>query len=192
MLGHKVLGGVAEVDDLLGIEEIGQFQLLLDFLYLIGGQCREEDGIVAVGLTLDDALVVEVFQDFSHIIIYRCTLEEIVYVFLARCHAVVVGNVVEGIEQQHALKHGKVVCTLCLHRQVVGIEAFCHCTKAGSVSLEVLLHIVPEIVGGNGIFVGEDVLIIEEGFHGITSQKLEHASAGGTCLSGEVGGKVGC
>ncbi len=143
VFGHEVLGGVAEVDDLLGIEETGQFQLLLDFLYLIGGQCREEDGIVAVGLTLDDTLVVEVFQDFSHIIIYRCTLEEIVDILLARCHTVVVGNVVEGIEQQHALKHGKVVCPLCLHRQVMGVEAFGHGPKACSVSLEVLLHIVP-------------------------------------------------
>ena len=86
--------------------ELGVKQFLFDFLNFFGGKGGELNGEQATRLSLDNAVVIEPVQNVIKLRLNAGASKKVGDVFLARCHRHIVGNVVEGIEQQNAFENG--------------------------------------------------------------------------------------
>ena len=74
---------------------------------------------------------------------------------------------------------------------MVTVVAFGDGTKLCCIALEILLHIVPQIICRNGSVLIIGILILQELPHRVAGNKLEHTTATAACLSCIVSGKVG-
>ena len=73
---------------------------------------------------------------------------------------------------------------------MVTVVAFGDGTKLCCIALEILLHIVPQIICCNGPILVISILILQEVPHRVAGNKFEHAAATAASLSRIVGGKV--
>ena len=126
---------------------------------------------------MNDAVVIEPSQDVVHLVFNGSAYEQRLYIILARSHRLVVGYIVESVQQEDTFEHGKVRSALMFYTQTVRIEALCDSTELGYVVIEFRDYVVPEIVRSDGLPIHEIVFIVEESLDRlILAQELKNTS----------------